>query len=180
MISEGKLIVVRDGLNSAHLLPNLFFTEADRLIIGTSCSRVDLMLELAKPLSESFVFCYEVRSERGGFELGAYQSDALSFAELSNILCEFKGLIERDARHHTYIFPQGVSALIVYDEHDLLYAYGDLDSYRNFLIGKGFVEDFFELPFPHIHAYMDEMDEQETQLMKSHCWTFAKQLAQQF
>lgn len=163
---------MRDGENVAHLFPNQFFAETDRLIIGTCDSRTELILDLVEPLAEKFVLGYEVRIERGISPLGTYRSDPLTFGDLKSVAAEFRKLFEQDARHHTFVFPQETVAMVVYDEHDLVFAYGDLADYRKRLLEKGFEESYFELPFPHIHSYLDEMDEVESRLLNSRKWTF--------
>jgi hypothetical protein len=62
------------------------------------------------------------------------------------------------------------SATIVYEEHNLIYAYGPLDCYTQILSERGFQQGNIELPFPHTHRYHDEFDETERQIIQNHAW----------
>ncbi len=161
---EGKLLIYKGGTTCAFLCNNEFFSELDRLIIGTNRSRVEVMLALAKQFSNGFTLGYETVSDRGRVERGKYLSDTLSFDEIAEIMLQFRRLIEADARHHTFLFVAGTDNFFVLDEHDLIYAYGNLELHKSLLTQLGFIEKYFDLPFPHIHAYLDECDHEEAEL----------------
>ncbi len=61
---------------------------------------------------------------------------------------------------------------IIYDNHEIIYAYGDLDKLKNSLIKKGFIEGVFEIPCPHSHHFNKEFDCLEERLFDYWEWMF--------
>lgn len=64
-----------------------------------------------------------------------------------------------------------MGATLVWDRHDLLYAYGDLEAYLACLQKMGFVEGDVVIPSPHEHHYQMEFDAQAAEVLRSFEWT---------
>ena len=64
---------------------------------------------------------------------------------------------------------QGKNTL-VYDQHNWIYAYGDLDRFEEVLKGRGFTEGVELLPSPHFHSYNSEYDDDFEELMTKNAW----------
>lgn len=60
--------------------------------------------------------------------------------------------------------------LLVYDHHNVIFAYGPLDRFRAILNGRNFREQKFWFPVPHAHTYAPENDAEEERLMATVEW----------
>jgi hypothetical protein len=60
--------------------------------------------------------------------------------------------------------------LVVYDNHEILYAYGDLDALEQPLVNRGLRRGEVVVPFPHHHRYNAAFDADEDQLMRHWKW----------
>ena len=49
--------------------------------------------------------------------------------------------------------------MIIFDKHNLLYAYGSIDLKRSELLACGYAECTIELPFPHTHYFHPSLDD---------------------
>jgi hypothetical protein len=104
-------------------------------------------------------------------EPGRYQLEGwLSMEELRAFLEPYREYLEGDARHHLWVHSHESNATLVYDKHDLIYAYGPLTCYLEVLDKHGLQEGEFELPFPHYHSYYPEFDPLEHQIVTRHSW----------
>ena len=66
--------------------------------------------------------------------------------QLSGLDAAFINMETRNAPTH-------ISGLVVYDHHDILYAYGPLDDFRSVLASRGIREGEVSIPSPHSHWY---------------------------
>ncbi len=138
-------------------------TEPEHLIIASSAEQIELMLELTKLLSESFGVLYVLTVPHGsGSEPGRYQNVQPSTrTEMETLLKRFRRYFESDARHHLWVTSLPSSALLVYDNHNVIYAYGPLDEFKEVLRASDLTEGQVRFPFPHAHNYNSEFDEDE-------------------
>lgn len=142
----------------------------ERIVAGPRDGFIDLTLQLAECLEPPYSVLYVLSVPRSR-EAGRYQLDGeLSPAELRTMLESYRAFLEGDARHHIWIYSRESSATIVYDKHDLIYAYGPLDCYVKVLGLAGLNEGEFELPYPHMHNYFPEFDSEEERIISSHAW----------
>jgi hypothetical protein len=145
----------------------------DRLVIAPSSGQVDLLLKLAAVMPEPYFLLYVLHTPRTEVAPGRYQSpEPVSRDQLSSFLRQFRDFLEGDARHDLWIGSSEKSSLLVYDRHQILFAYGPLDSFKSVLIENGLQEaNEVRLPDPHVHRYNQEFDLQATDLMKFWSWT---------
>jgi hypothetical protein len=130
-----------------------------RLKIGASQSAVDLMLNLADCLGGPYFVLYVLLIARDGEYPGRYQSPPLATQEeLANFLREFRLVLESDGRHHIWIGTADSKGLIIYDQHNVIYAYGPLECYQTVVKERSFIEQAFDFPSPHGHSYNAEND----------------------
>jgi hypothetical protein len=158
---------------------NLFFEQAGeqyrRLVIGPSQGQVELMLELAAAGSTGPWFAlYVLLTPRlGKRSAGRYQGDLYeSFAEVSGLFRDFAAYFEGDGRHHVWLCDVHQRATLVYDRHDVLFAYGPLEEWKQMLREKGFEERTFWFPAPHVHHYNKEFDGEEDRLLDIGVWRY--------
>jgi hypothetical protein len=147
-------------------------TGPDRLVIAPSSRHVDLLRKLTAVMAEPYFLLYVLHTPRSEVAPGRYQSpEPVSRDQLSSFLRQFGDFLEGDARHDLWIGSPEKTSLLVYDRHQILFAYGALDSFKSVLIENGLREtNEVRLPDPHVHRYNQEFDLQAADLMKFWSW----------
>ena len=174
-----KLDRTVDGIDVPEDYGNIFFEEPSgnhrRLTIGPSAGHTKLLLELAAlfpgpPWCLLYVLVMPRKRHR---EPGRYQSQFFdSLEELGSFIAEFEEFFDSDGRHHVWIGNPKSDALVVYDQHNVIFAYGPLERFRALLMDRGFEERSFWFSNPHSHHYWPENDEAEERLMAKTDWQF--------
>lgn len=142
----------------------------ERIVAGPDSGFVDLVLRLVECLKPPYAVMY-VLSVARKCEPGRYQLEQpVTLSEIKQMIEPFRAFLEGDARHHLWIYSAESAATVVYDLHDLIYAYGPLDCYIQVLTEAGLKEGKVELPYPHMHNYFDEFDADEERLISSFAW----------
>lgn len=142
-----------------------------RLKIGASTKAIDLLLKLSDSLSPPFYCLYVLVVGRSASEAGRYQSPVLHDKEsLLDFLLAYKELFESDGRHHLWLSAPDEGATLVYDKHNVIYAYGPLQQYSAILQKAGYSEEDFDLPYPHGHYYHDVNDNKVEDLLSYWDW----------
>lgn len=90
---------------------------------------------------------------RGPEPAGRYQSPLLERADVRRLLVDHAETFERDGRHHVWLHSADGSGTLVYDRHDLVYAYGALEDFEAVLRRRGYGEGRVSLDRPHAHHY---------------------------
>lgn len=145
-------------------------TGPDRFIIAPREHHVRLLLALAKCLDEPLSLLYVLTVPRGGGEAGRYESkEPFTFEQLEYALYQYQELLERDARNSIWI--QSQSGLLVYDQHNVIYAYGPLGDFQNVVQSSGLAEvDQIRFPSPHVHKYHFQCDEDQARILREIGW----------
>jgi len=124
-------------------------------------------------MNEPYGLLYVLHTPRGGAaEAGRYQSpEPITRDQLFLFLEQFGSLLEGDGRHHFWVSAVDRSSLLVYDNHDVLYAYGPLDNFEAILREKGLTEvQEVSFPVPHAHHYNAGFDGMVDDLMNYWVW----------
>ena len=151
-------------------------TGPDRLCIGMDEAHISLLWKLAFSLPAPYYVLYVLHTSRCGTHLGRYQSPALDYHKLSGFIAEFCEFLTNDARHDVWIHSPDADATLVWDRHDLIYAYGPLESFRALL--KELQEAEVDgPPHPHVHMYHAEYDDAERKLLRYFAWSYSPLLA---
>ena len=147
-----------------------FFDDGqERLRIGPSRGHVDLMIELIECIPEPLRLLYVLVMSRGSEQSGRYEAaSGMSFDDTESSK-EFGDFLQSDGRHHLWVASPGFGT-IVYDRHDVLYAYGPLDKFVEVLQANGLKEGKIELPAPHWHGYHPEFDKAQSQVLSRLQW----------
>lgn len=148
-------------------------TGPGRLVVAPARGRhVDTLLELAGCLREPFGILWVLLVSRcDGHRPARYQSPVpTSRAETEAFVTRFRAFFEGDGRHHLWLTSLPDRETIVYDNHDLIYAYGPLDAYRATLGRAGFTEGPIRIPAPHQHRYNVDFDAAEREVMHHWAW----------
>jgi hypothetical protein len=127
----------------------------ERLAIAPSEKPLDVMRALAEAWQGGYFLLYVLLiPRREDHPAGRYQSPGpLSFAQVTEFCETFGAFLESDGRHHFWIGSVGDEGILVYDQHGVLYAYGDLPRYIDLLTARGFGEGEVRFPAPHRHHY---------------------------
>jgi len=129
------------------------------------------MEQLATVMNEPFFVLYVLVIPRNGAaERGRYQGPIpISLEELRAFLREFRKFFENDGRHHLWVGSADKSSLLVYDRHNVVYAYGPVGQFKKVIESSGLCEsEVIRFPVPHTHHYNAEFDEEERRLLA--CW----------
>lgn len=146
---------------------------SERLIIAPKRDHVALIRKLCELMSPPFWVLYVLLLSRTGIHrAGRYQNpQPLTRKQLAAFLERFRNYLERDARHHVWIAEADGSSLLVYDQHNVIYAYGSLEEFKRLLRETGFAEaPEVRLPVPHSHRYNSEYDSEERALIDYFQW----------
>lgn len=159
-----------------HRYPRVFVREKTtgpgRLRIAASDDGPRTMLHLASALGEPFALLYVLVVPRGGSEAGRYQSPWLNRAGLSALFDEYAAFWAQDGRHHLWLHSHPERATLVYDRHNVIFAYGLVDAYVTVLEALGFsAAPELRFPAPHTHQYRLEFDDHERRLTSLPDWT---------
>jgi hypothetical protein len=146
-------------------------TGPDRIVVGASSGQIHLMSRLADVVGDPLFILYVLTEPRTDHEPGRYQSPyALERDEREAFLQTFGDFIECDGRHQFWLGAPDGSATLVYENHNLLYAYGPLESFKRTLSEAGLSEGPVEIPVPHVHYYHAEFDEDQARLVEHFEW----------
>ena len=107
---------------------------------------------------------------RGGGEAGRYESkNSFTLDQLGFFLYDYAELLEKDARNSIWI--QSQSGLLVYDLHNVIYAYGPLEKFQMVLRSSGLSEaNEIRFPSPHVHRYRFQFDDDQARILREGEW----------
>jgi len=144
----------------------------ERLVIAPSAKQVTLMVELLGAMPEPYGILYVLVVPRSEAEAGRYQAaDFRSRNETEDFLGRFKDFFENDGRHHVWIASRPRPDLLVYDRHNVIYAYGRLPQFERIVLRRGLSKvDDVKFPSPHTHNYNEAFDEDEEELLRYWPW----------
>jgi len=165
----------KTGDETSHDYGKIYELDNDikQLKIGASQNQIDLLLQLTGALTPPFYILYVLVVTRLGNKQGRYQSPLFETKdELNNFLLEYKEYFETDGRHHIWICTIDNSGKFIYDQHNVIFAYGQLDNYISILKRNGYKEQMFSFPSPHAHAYNKSNDKFEESILQSWDWSY--------
>lgn len=101
----------------------------------------------------------------------AYENPELIAEAVRAFLERFGRFLSEDARQDFWIRSHGDAATIVFDRHNLIYAYGPLDAFESVLRGLGVKAGApASTPDPHVHHYHAERDDDERAVLQAFDW----------
>ncbi len=143
----------------------------ERLVIGRARGHVATVQELASLWSAECWLLYVLVVPRSAGEAGRYQSPSpVNQTELRAFLERFGAFLEADGRHHLWVASSAGEGTLVYDRHNVIYAYGDLSAHARTLERLGCREDSVEIPVPHTHHYRAECDGDQEDVVSYWAW----------
>jgi len=163
-----------------HRYPNTWTREkmphGERLVIAPASSHVDVMLDLAAileaPLGILWVLTVPRAHDPPEEHLGRYQSPVtLTFDQTAEFVRGYQAFLEGDGRHHFWIMSAFGEGQVIYDNHNVLYFYGDVDRATRVLSARGLKAGGRpRFPVPHSHSYNREFDADEVRMMNHWEW----------
>lgn len=142
-----------------------------RVTIAPDAKQIPLMLEIAKRWKGPCGILYVLKASRLGHGDARYQSpEPCSYDDLELFAYTFQEYFEGDGRHHLWFIDEPTGARLVYDNHNLIYSYGNDDDVIELMISKGFSEGDPKIPCPHEHCYNPEFDKTEDEIMEYFAW----------
>jgi len=146
-------------------------SNVEPLVVGPAEPRTALVERLAACLPEPFRLLYVLVVPRGGDAAAArYETPhELTRDAVSAFLQEFADFLECDGRHHLWV-TSPEAGNIVFDRHNVIYAYGPVDCFVQSLVTQGFRPGTVTLPTPHWHAYHAEYDQMQRRLLARWTW----------
>lgn len=156
-----------------HHYANVYIRESnigfERLRIGLADKHVEFMLNMVEILLPDFYLLYVLHAPHM-HEAARYQSPPLQREDVQSFLAHFHEFLTEDARHDLWLFSKADNATLVWDRHDLLYAYGPLQQFERVLQTWGVAKGDPQVPVPHSHPYYPEYDEQEKEVVGCFDW----------
>lgn len=139
--------------------------------ISASKNQIDLLSDLLNDLEPPLYIMYVLVVSRTGQETGRYQSPIFGTKpELREFLKKYRDFFETDGRHHIWIGTIKNKGLLVYDQHNVVFAYGDLEKYKSRLLKNKYKEQNYSFPAPHVHSFHEENDKFEKSILSEYEW----------
>jgi len=165
-----------DSTLHSYVYPNVWAegktTAGPRLVIAPANAQIDILLGLLEVMPEPMWLLYILVVPRTADEPGRYQGpDPQTRDGVRQFLKQFEVFLETDGRHHLWIACANSPAMLIYDRHNLIYAYGPLDSFKARLAEMNLEEtNAISVPDPHSHHYHEHLDLDAARLMKLWSW----------
>ena len=145
----------------------------ERLVAGIPGGDGTIIRTLAHRLRPPFFLLYVLHTPRGEAEPGRYQSGEIDLPQLDRFLSDFDTYLKSDSRFDFWVHASEEAATIVWDRHNLLYAYGPLPKFETALAALGFVPGQPSMNFDHIHNYRPECDADAARLIAAFDWSYS-------
>jgi len=112
-----------------------------------------------------------LHTTRTGAELGRYESPELSTEAVQAFLGRFGRFLSEDGRHDFWVRSHGDDATIVWDRHNLIYAYGPMTDFESALLDQRMRPGAPpSVPDPHVHQIHPELDGEERAVLQALDW----------
>jgi len=169
---------VQTGVETIYKHPNVYGMDIttsgrDRLIIAPSEEHVRLIIDLIDVMPEPLWILYVLVDPRGGSEkdAGRYQSSDVSRPEAAEFLRRFNDFLEYDGRHNVWVKSAFSPDLLVYDRHNVIYAYGQLREFEAVVAKWGLSRsNHFQVPYPHYHRSNTIFDTDQRAVLRYWNW----------
>ena len=144
-----------------------------RLVAGVPSGDPQVLSALVACLEAPFFVLYVLHTSRGEGKPGRYQSPEVSGEDLGKFISTYSELLQSDARFDLWVYSPSSKGTVVWDRHNLLYAYGPIESYEAALLRAGFTLGTADANFPHVHHYRAECDVAAQSLLGYFDWVYS-------
>ncbi len=173
-------VLTSNGVNVPFDYGNVFFRQpigdTERLVIGPTSGQIALLCDLVSLFPEHrYYFLYILLLSHAGNKEGRYQSPLIeSYDDLELFLWTFQTFFEQDGRHHIWVASVNSGDLLVYDQHNVIFAYGNTKVFEKKLRELGFEEKEFWFPAPHVHQFPPANVNQEQEVLQYFNWHWSE------
>ena len=152
----------RDTMTDARTRLRIGRADADLfpLLIGTLAPPFYLLYVLVVPAC-------------GEGEAGRYQSPLVQEPELQEFLERYKTFLHEDGRFNLWVHSPEDGATLIWDKHELIYAYGPLERFEPILDRLGYRAGEPTIPCPHAHHFQQELAEDAREIMQVFEWQWS-------
>jgi hypothetical protein len=157
-----------------HSHPPTFAVERTRVVVGVPRGDPEVFARLLTSLEAPYFLLYVLHTPRGEGRAGRYQSPSLAASQVWEFIDRFKRLLSQDARFDIWGHSPRENGTVVWERHNLLYAYGRVDGFVRELRALGFNAAAPSIPTPHSHSYHPELDTDARDLLTSLEWSWSK------
>lgn len=169
-----KLHALIDGEWRPHRHDAVYRVDQGRRIVASVPNGdADVFATPLATLDGPLYLLYVLHTPRGEARPGRYQSPPLPKTEVLDWLREFSSFLRADGRFDLWAHDPQADATLVWDRHNLLFAYGPLERFEAALRERGFDEGDARAPSPHEHRYRSEFDDDARRLMASQTWSYS-------
>ena len=158
---------------------NVFTVESgngwSRLKIGPNGNYIQLLDHLSEKWSTpEYYLLYVSLVSHTGKNPGRYESPILSKDDLDVFLYSHKDFLEKFGGQHLWIGHPENNDLLIYDQHNVIFAYGNIVGYKDVLTVEKFSEGSFSIPCPHSHSYEPSLTLHEGDLFAHFNWVYSE------
>lgn len=167
-----KMGCIVAGEWAEHSHPPVFSIQSSGTkLVSTAPGGDPLIFErLAACLAPPCFLLYILHTPRGEGEPGRYQSGELSRTEVADFLEQFSQFLKQDSRFDLWLHSPEDAATVVWDRHNLIHAYGPVETFAGVLRSLGFEKGEPEVPAPHEHHYHRALDVDAGAILASLDW----------
>jgi hypothetical protein len=145
-------------------------TATERLIVNLPRLATNTFRKMTELMKEPFMVLYVLHTPRIDKEPGRYQSEEITTEQLHDFLSRFEPFLCCDARHDVWVRSVSTGDFIVWDRHNDIFIYGDLDKFVKVLVDIGFKEQRVSTLAEHRHFYREEFDADALALLMTFDW----------
>lgn len=142
-----------------------------RLEAGVPGGDPGVFERLALEMRAPYLLLCVLHTPRGEAEPGRYESPELTREQVQALVARFGAFLSADARFDLWAHSPSDGATVVWDRHNVIYAYGVLDRFAAALEELGFRAGKVTVPVPHQHHYRPECDALAAELLRGRAWT---------
>lgn len=142
-----------------------------RLVVGVPKGDSAIFRALSNLLTPPYFLLYVLHTSRGEGQPGRYQSPALERSQFNTFIDRYSPLLSGDGRHNVWAHSPGDDATVVWDHHNLIFAYGPIDQFAVMLRNLGFEKGDPIIAFPHQHHYRAEFDGDAAAILSAMDWS---------
>jgi hypothetical protein len=146
---------------------------SSRVLFGVPSGDLTVVRTLLRCIEAPLQLLYVLKVPRGDQKAGRYESPLIDWRELDAFLDEFGAFLVADARCDLWISSPSSDGMIVWDEHNLGYAYGPLACFEDALRGLGFTTGRPVIPAPHSHKFHGGYDPEAEALLAHFAWRYS-------
>ena len=146
---------------------------SSRIVAGVPHGDTDIFERLVSSLKPPYFLLYILHTPRGEGEAGRYQSPTLSLEQLHSFILKFKPFLSGDGRFDIWAHSPSENATVIWDRHNMLYAYGPMEKFSKVLRSLGFDAGKPEIPGPHAHNYRKELDSYANEMLTIFDWSWS-------